>query len=119
MAYQEEVTKRIADLDMEVCTVEDGWVSWHDAVMGTTEATVGQKRQRCKDWISRKTENLVRERRRAKLVRDQVGSRSRHERYRSLDRQVKSSAREDKQKWLDSMGADMERAARSGEHRRM
>jgi len=39
--------------------------------------------------------------------RDQVGSRSRHERYRSLDRQVKSSAREDKQKWLDSMGTDI------------
>ena len=61
----------------------------------------------------------MRERRRAKLVRDQVGSRSRHERYRSLDRQVKSSAREDKQKWLDSVGADIERAASSGEHRRM
>ena len=72
-----------------------------------------------KDWISRKTENLVRERTKAKLARDQVGSRSSHERYRSLDRQVKSCAREDKQKWLDSVGADMERAARSGEHPRI
>ena len=42
----------------------------------------------------------MRDRRRAKLGRDQGGSRSRHERYRSLDRQVKSSAREDKQKWV-------------------
>ena len=117
--YQEEVTERITDLNVEVCSVEEGWASWRDAVMGTSEAIVGRKRRRRKDWISRKTENLVRERRRAKLARDQVGSRSSHERYRSLDRQVKSSAREDKQKWLDSVGADMERTARSREHRRM
>ena len=75
--------------------MEEGWASWRDVVMGASEAIVGRKRRRRKDWISRKTENLVRKRRRAKLARDQVGSRSRHERHRSLDRQVKSSARED------------------------
>ena len=95
VAYQEEATKRITDLDMEVCSVEEGWASWRDVVMGTSGAIVGRKRRRLKDWISRKTENLVRTRRRAKLARDQVGSRSRHERHRSLDRQVNCSARED------------------------
>jgi len=50
VAYQDEVTKRITDLDLEEGSfVEEGWASWRDAVMGAAE-----------DWISRKTENLVR-----------------------------------------------------------
>ena len=101
MAYQEEVTKRITDLDMEVCSVEEGWVSWRDAVMDAAEA-------RRKDWISRRTENLLRQRKRAKLAKTPL----------IIDRQVRSSAREDKQKWLDSVGVDMETAAHSGEHLR-
>lgn len=91
MAYQEEVTKRITDLDMEVCSVEEGWVSWRDVVMDAAEA-------RRKDWISRRTENLLRQRKRAKLAKTPL----------IIDRQVKSSARGDKQKWLDSVGVDME-----------
>ena len=43
VAYQEEVTKRITDLDMEVCSVEEGWASWRDAVMGASEAIVGRQ----------------------------------------------------------------------------
>ena len=101
MTYQEEVTKRITDLDMEVCSLEEGWASWRDAVMNAAEAIR-------KDWISRKTENLVRKRKRSKLAKTPL----------IIDRQVKSSAREDKQKWLDSVGVDMETAAHSGEHLR-
>lgn len=59
------------------------------------------------------------ERQKAKVAEDQLASRSRLEKYRTLEGQVKDSARKDKQKWMDTIGADMETAAQRGEHRQL
>ena len=49
------------------------------------------------------------ERQKAKVAEDQLASRSRLEKYRTLEGQVKDSARKDKQKWMDTKGADIYR----------
>ena len=62
---------------------------------------------------------MVLERQKAKVAKDQLASRSRLQKYRTLERQVNDSARKDKQKWMDTIGADMETAAQRGEHRQL
>ena len=59
------------------------------------------------------------ERQKAKVAKDQLASRSRLEKYCTLERQVKGSARKDKQKWMDTKGDDMQTAAQRGEHQQL
>ena len=86
-------------------SVEEGWRSWRDAVKG--ENTIGPRKKKHRPWISRTTKSLVLERQKAKVAEDQLASRSRLQKYRTLERQVNDSARKDKQKWMDTIGADM------------
>ena len=75
--------------------------------------------RRDRPWISKTTKSVVLERQKAKVAEDQLASRSRLEKYRTLEGQVKDSARKDKQNWMDTIGADMETAAQRGEHRQL
>ena len=117
--YRKEVSRRFTDIDMTQCSVEEDWRSWRDVVKGVAENTIGPRKKRHRAWISKTTESLVLERKKAKAAKDQFASRSRLEKCHTLDRQVRDSARKDKQKWMDAIGADMETTAQRGEHRQL
>ncbi len=91
-----------------------------DVVKGAAEDTIGRRKKRKhRAWISNTTESLVQERKKAKAVIDQFASRRKLEKYCILDKQVKESARKDKQKWMGSIRACMETAAPRGGHRQL
>ena len=117
--YWEEVTRRFTGIDMAQCSVEDCWKSWQDAVKGAVEYTIGPRKKRHRPWISKTAKSLVLESQKAKVAKDQLASRNRLEKYCTLERQVKDKARKDKQKWMDTIGADMKTAAQRGEHRQL
>ena len=81
--------------------------------------TIGPRKKRHRRWISKTTKSLELERQKAKVAKDQLASRSRLEKYRTLERQVKDSARKDKQNWMDTIGDDMEIAAQRGEYQQL
>ena len=117
--YREDVNRRFTGIDMAQCSVEEGWRSWWDTVKGTAEYTIGPRKKRHRPWISKTTKSLELERQKAKVAKDQLASRSQLEKYRTLERQVKDSARKDKQKWMDTIGDDMETAAQRGEYQQL
>ena len=84
---------------MAQCSVEEGLRSCRDAVKGAAENIIGPTRDRA--WICKTTESLVMERMKAKAAKDQFASRSRLQKYRTLDRQVKDSARKLRQVEMD------------------
>ena len=99
--HREELTRRFTGINISQCSVEEGWWSWWDAVKGAAENTIGPRKKRHRPWISKTTKSLVLERQKAKVAEDQVASRSRLEKYRTLEGQVKDSARKDKQNgWI-------------------
>ena len=114
--YREEVTRRFTGIDMAQGSVEESWRSWRDVVKGAAEYTIGPRKKRHRPWISKTTKLLVSKRQKAKVAKARLASRSRLEKYRTLERQVKDSARKDKQKWMYAIGDDMETAAQRGEH---
>ena len=114
---REEVTRRFTGIDMAQCSVEEGWRSWRDAVKGAAEYTIGPRKKRHRPWISKTTKLLVLERQKAKVAKDQLASRSRLS-FTCLSK-VKDSARKAKQKWMDTIGDDMETAAQRGEHQQL
>ena len=83
--YREEVTRRLTDIDVGQFSVEDGWRSWPDEVKGTSAAenTIGPRRKKHRPLISKTTESLVQERKKAKAAKDQFASRSQLEIYRT------------------------------------
>ena len=75
--YWEEVSRRFTDIDMARCSMEEGGRSWLDAVEGAAENTIGPRKKRHRAWISKTTESLVLERKKANASNDQFASRSR------------------------------------------
>ena len=118
-AYHQEVRRRLRGTPGTYDTVENQWQGWRDAVIGAAGKAIGPMKGRQKTWISNKTEMLVKERKRAKAVRDQLGRHRHDARYRQLDREVKQSAKADKARWLDGKAKEMENAANSGQHRKL
>ena len=99
---------------MAQCAVEEGWRCWRDGVKGATENTIIPRKKRHRPWISKTTKSLLLERQKAKVAKDRLASRSRFEKYRIIERQVKDSERKDKQKWMDTIGADYEDSGSEG-----
>ena len=78
--------------------VEEGGRSWRDALKSAAENTIGPRKKKHRPWISKTTKSLVFEIQKAKVAKDQFTSRSRLQKYRTLERLVKDSARKNKQK---------------------
>jgi predicted nucleic acid-binding Zn-ribbon protein len=100
-------------------SVEGRWKTWRDAVTRAAEEMIPTKNRKRKTWISKCTEDLAKERKRAKGIRDLLGRECHHARYRELDRQVKASARRDKQELADRIADKMEEASEQGHSRKL
>lgn len=117
--YRERVTEHLNNHDMADESVEDSWKAWRDAVTSAAEETIPTMNRKRKTWISKRTEDLAKERKRAKRTRDLLGRECHRARYRNLDRQVKASARQDKQDWVDGIADKMEEASEQGHSREL
>ena len=116
-AYRDRVTELLVQQDLADGEVEESWQIWRNAVTSAAEETIPKRNSKRKAWISKRTEDLVQERKRAKGVRDLLGRARHHARYRELDRQVKASVKNDKQEWADKIADQMDVASQKGHSR--
>jgi len=99
--------------------IEEDWQSLRDGIVKAAETTLGPVKNKRKEWISTRTEELVEERRKAKTRRDNVGTRQNREAYRKLNNEVKKSVGKDKDEWYDQCAEDLEGAAKGGNMRKV
>lgn len=96
-------------LNEEVQDVNDEWVKVKSTIKDTSRDYVGfRKGQKPKEWMSEITLQLLNERRRYKALRRTQPDATRHHNY--LCRAVKESAKGDKERFIQSICADVEKA---------
>ena len=96
-------------------------------VSGVTDSAAkisGKRRGPNKEsWISCETWDLIDERKRTKNARDQTkdsqGWKTRDEKYREKDKEVKKSCRRDKRHWIESKGVEAQEAANRNDTKSM
>jgi exonuclease III len=116
--YEGEVEKHLKVARPEA-GVEEDWQIIRDGLVRAAETTLGPPRSGRKEWISIATEELIDQRRAAKIRRDSVGTRHSSEEYRKLDKEVKGSARRDKQEWFNKCAEELEAAAKCNNQRKV
>ena len=114
--YNIEVQNRYNALEVEC--LEQWCEGLENAYVEAAEKTFGYTKRSCKPWISADTWSKAQERREIKGKVNSTHSVRIKERwkaqYRSKDREVKKSARNDKRKWYDKIAQDAQRAAENG-----
>jgi len=116
-SFQQEIARNIAEPAAE--NVEDRWNHIKEGLTKAAESVLGKGKKKPTEWISVKTEELVERRRAAKVKRDSVYTRSSAEEYRQLDREVKRSAKKDKQDWYDNCAKELEEASGKRDQRKV
>lgn len=116
--YQQEVASCMKEVTAGM-KVEEEWQTIREGINKAASTTLGPAKNKRKEWISIQTEGLVEKRRLAKIKRDSVGTRHSVEEYRRLDAAVKRSAKKDKLNWYDMCAADLDRASKVGNQRKV
>jgi hypothetical protein len=99
-------------------TVESRWNSLKDAFKNTSEEVLGYEQATRKEWLSLETWKIVEERRQAKLKvcenQDQAKAQELETVFNNLNKEVKRSARRDKQRFMENLAEEAQEAANKG-----
>ncbi|CAH8291638.1 unnamed protein product, partial [Heterobilharzia americana] len=102
------------DIPEETC-VEEHWKSLKAMWKETCTTVLGRKKVEDKEWISTDTWKLIEERRMVKQKINQCKDAQRQEElstmYKTLDKEVKKSARKDKRHFYETLASEAEQAA--------
>ena len=99
--------------------VEKIWSNYNKAMMDVAKETLGYREKKHKEWITDNTIQKIKERKEVK--KNVISTKSERlknvyrERYREKNREVKRSARADKEKFLEDIAVEGERAAQIGD----
>ena len=110
----------LADL-REDQDVEEQWLGLKDAIISTCEEVLGVKQTEHKEWISQETLQLIEKRRGLKA--EVMGSRTRASKleaqaqYKTAAREVKTSVKKDKERYISELARNAEEAAAGGHMR--
>ncbi|CAH8483809.1 unnamed protein product [Heterobilharzia americana] len=103
-----------SNIPEETC-VEEHWKSLKAMWKETCTAVLGRKKKEDKEWISTDTWKLIEERRMVKQKINQCKDAQRQEElstmYKTLDKEVKKSARKDKRHFYETLASEAEQAA--------
>ena len=105
--------------DEDTDTVEESWSEMKEAYIKTAENIIGFRQKKDKKWLSETTWKRIDERRKIKenileAKSERIKTRYEEE-YTAKDREVKTSARNDKRKFVDELADEAEQAAARGE----
>ncbi|VDP68420.1 unnamed protein product [Schistosoma curassoni] len=108
----------LQDLLKEETTMEDNWKDTKEALTSTCQEVLGLKKHHHKEWISIETLDRIKERKNKKT--EINNNRTRAEKvqaqaeYIEVNKQVKRSISDDKQKYVEEQATKAEKAAREG-----
>ncbi|CAG5124916.1 unnamed protein product, partial [Candidula unifasciata] len=101
--------------------IEQKWSFFRDTFKEAAVNTVGYMQRKKKQWLSENTWIKIQERKQAKLsllsTKDTSVYEKVKQRYTLLDKEVKHSARKDKQDFIHNLACDAETAARTGNNK--
>ena len=99
--------------------LEQKWDNFNKAINQTAKNVLGTKKKNQKPWISGKSWKKVEERKQIKLKMENARStrikQQLQSSYKTKDKEVKSSIRADKRKWVENLADDAQRAAENGQ----
>src|SRR6266536_4583295 len=111
--YEKEISKRIKEEKMEDLSIDMKVSALRKIMEQAVQASLPLEEQAKKKWITEKTSDLAKEKRKARLKVKE--SNKKLEEYKKLCNEVRTSTRKDKQDWLEKQCSDIEKY--SGEHR--
>ena len=102
---------------------EKKWQEFENAYKETAKETLGYKQKGQKPWISKKSWELVEERRKQKNAVEQTKSdrikQNLKDDYKRMDKEVKKSMRRDKRRWAENLATEAEEAAGNGRMKKL
>jgi len=103
--FELELSNRFAALDEDSLA---NWECFRETMQEVANITVGNKPFLKRAWISDKTRDLICQKRDARLHREKVA-------YKSLSQDCRSSIRQDRQTWAETMAAEGEQRLHDGQ----
>ncbi|VDP43946.1 unnamed protein product [Schistosoma margrebowiei] len=110
-------------LNGERTTMDSNWIGIKEAITSTCHEVLGHKKHHHKDWITVDTLDKIQERRNKKATISTSRTRAEkvkaHAEYTEVNKQMKSSIRTDKRKYVEDLATTAEKAAREGNMRQL
>ncbi|CAG5133820.1 unnamed protein product, partial [Candidula unifasciata] len=97
--------------------IDKNWDFFKNTLTNAAVNTVGYVQKQKKKWLSDNTWSKIQERKQAKLTLLSKKDTSSYEKYSTLDKEVKSNARKDKQNFIHDLAFDAETAAKIGNNK--
>ncbi|PIK41764.1 endonuclease-reverse transcriptase [Apostichopus japonicus] len=99
--------------------IEAKWDNFYNAFNQSAKEVLGTRKRKQKPWIGVESWKKVEERKHIKMKIENAKSirikQQLQAEYKAKDKEVKSSMRSDKRKWVDSLAGDAQRAAENGQ----
>jgi hypothetical protein len=115
--FSEKLKERLQNVEHDG-TVESRWNSLKNAFKDASEEVLGYEQATRKEWLSLETWKIVEERRQAKLRvcenQDQAKAQELDTVFNNLNKEVKRSARRDKQRFMENLAEEAQEAANRG-----
>ena len=116
--YRIKLTNRyqaLQELEEDSITTENRWQQLKKAWVETCEETVGTKKSKQREWITPGTLNKVKARKEMKNILNNSKTRASKQeatkRYNEANKAVKTSARQDKRRYIETLAKEAEEAA--------
>jgi hypothetical protein len=114
LSYNTALAKNIESIQ-STCGLEEHATKIKEAIKSAAETTIPAKKISRKPWISEETLKLADEKRRLKQIQHTTTQYA--QRYKEMCKNVKKSARQDKENWIDEQCEEVEKGLKIGNTR--